>query len=384
MTTQLSGAWQPSGSYTTINHVLNTPSPAPKPPDQDVHVTFDNNQKVGFASGRIREGSTVPMSICTAVTYIFPTPASNLQQTSLNASTESIEVRMQNVKIFEQQCNDHFLKYRSSYIQEVINRVKDEQVGMSDYIDTAVVQQSLGQKNDVCTKCSYVYPVSQNRICPQCKHDPDHHQLNYDPYYRTKSQVSSDKPIIVIGDPCMVNPSSKKSVKEVLFHLKKECDVPEKRKWIVVWSDGVPYLFMCKLLESLFICNVCGQEVDKYSEPLVEHINMNHQGMNVDFNSVFDGIIPMTGPGHFELNFSKMLLSLGWYPMLSNFATLLGFRSQKAQHVIRVGSNHHRSRQILQSLLVSLLRVATAICTFMFGVFMFCHFTCTMKAPEKK
>ncbi len=54
-----------------------------------------------------------------------------------------------------------------------------------------------------------------------------------------------------MGEPCLVNPYSHDSVKAVLEHVKTICGLPEQRKWVVVWSDGVPYVHMTDLIDSI-------------------------------------------------------------------------------------------------------------------------------------
>ncbi len=63
-----------------MNIILNSPTEPDLHPANDIHITFNNIQKVSFSSGRIKEGSRVPMTICTATTYIEPQPPTNLQQ----------------------------------------------------------------------------------------------------------------------------------------------------------------------------------------------------------------------------------------------------------------------------------------------------------------
>ena len=112
---------------------------------------------------------------------------------------------------------------------------------------------------------------------------------------------------------------------------------------------------MSKLIDSLYICSSCKCEVNISEESFQDHLLHNHpKDQGITFNKSLGWAVPLPGPGHFELNYSKMLLSLGWHPLLSFIAHVLGFRSPKAQHVVRVGSNHHRSRQILGCLLESL------------------------------
>ena len=77
---QIFGSSRGAGSYTTVTKVITTPSdPLECPSMRDIHTAIDNNQKVGHHSGRIREGSSVPMSICTSVSHISPPIKSMLQ-----------------------------------------------------------------------------------------------------------------------------------------------------------------------------------------------------------------------------------------------------------------------------------------------------------------
>ena len=50
---QLYNSWESSGSYSTVDKLLKTPPPL-SIPKGDVHLSFDNNQKVGKHSGRIK------------------------------------------------------------------------------------------------------------------------------------------------------------------------------------------------------------------------------------------------------------------------------------------------------------------------------------------
>ena len=69
---QLMGAWEPAGGFTSVSQFVSQQRPPAECPPADFHVAIDNNQKVSKSSGRIREGSTVPVGICTAVSFIKP------------------------------------------------------------------------------------------------------------------------------------------------------------------------------------------------------------------------------------------------------------------------------------------------------------------------
>ena len=76
---KLQSSWESSGSYTTAHDIFASKVDHISCPSGDIHNTIDNNQKDGICTWRIREGSTVPLSICTAVCHIIPQPVTSLQ-----------------------------------------------------------------------------------------------------------------------------------------------------------------------------------------------------------------------------------------------------------------------------------------------------------------
>lgn len=122
--TTLTGVWEPAGGYTTVSNFLSAPSEPVVCPGDDVHVTIDNNQKVAKTSGRIKEDSKMPVSICTTVGFLQPPNVSNLQQNPANKPNNwqhrDIEVLshlMEAVNAQESAYMDTFRKYRQTYIQ---------------------------------------------------------------------------------------------------------------------------------------------------------------------------------------------------------------------------------------------------------------------------
>ncbi len=69
---------------------------------------------------------------------------------------------------------------------------------------------------------------------------------------------------------------------------------------------------------------------------------------------LFDFVLARPGPGHIEMNAAKVLLQYLWVPLASEVAKHLGFRTPKAQDVFRKGTDHHRSREILNTFLHAL------------------------------
>ena len=48
-------------------------------------------------------------------------------------------------------------------------------------------------------------------------------------------------PNIKLGEIIGVNPNSYETVKQVLFNILEQAEVPQKRKWVHVGFDGIPY-----------------------------------------------------------------------------------------------------------------------------------------------
>ena len=151
----------------------------------------------------------------------------------------------------------------------------------------------------------------------------------------------------------MVNPNSIATVREVhvleITHVKEPED---PRRWTIKHSDGVPYVYASKLQDNHFVCNICGEEINKgdmrfemWNSFLDEHKNK----CSGSFELLFGNIIFVPGPGHIELNLARLPLRFLWQPFLSHFVKCLGFRTLKAQHVVLNGVDHHRSKQLLSS-----------------------------------
>ncbi len=270
--TQITGAWLPSGGYTTVHGCLTEPVEPVTCPEGTVDYAHDNAQKVRCSSGQIREDSVVPVYICTSSTYIKAhesvSPIPDLHKKEdlkpgkwlKEPNTEIIE----EVNNLEEQYMDKFRDIRVEFITEKLSKVKNEAVGNNngeqfDYIDIAVKHR--GQFN-VCSKCCHVYVKSYD-TCPSCHHNPRHQELGADPYHCVPvHNHPQEPPVIKTGEPCMVNPSSKKNVQVALQHMKETCDIPASRDWMTVWSDAVPYLHTCHLQENLYVCTICHEVLD--------------------------------------------------------------------------------------------------------------------------
>ena len=112
---------------------------------------------------------------------------------------------------------------------------------------------------------------------------------------------------------------------------------------LLISCDGVPYYFAAKIQDELVICQKCFDEINKSD---IEKHASTHNNEDVEFQKAFNNIVIRPGPGHIEMNMAKVLLKLCWIPFLNEVVKRLGFRSLKAQDVVKNGVDHHRSKQI--------------------------------------
>ena len=314
--------------------------------------------------------SKVPVDICTTLSYIQPTEVTLLQyDESLKPEkwqkrdADTITELVRDMKSEEMSSKEEFRHYRESYIDEIIDRVLLEQGDAgTDYVDTAVTQKRLMHQNYVCRNCRFVYPVEGNKKkkCSNCDYDPLQHPVGFDVYRQTESCHPSDPPKVKVGEPYMVNPNTLENVKQVLDHVKAETrvgcddhddgDETSRREWTIICGDAVPYLLGVKLQERSHICSVCKDEIT--CEMLDEHSQIHREP--VTLMKMYGDILFRPGPGHIELNMARTLLKFLWHSLLSCFVQFLGFRTARAKEVVKNGIDHHRSRQILGSVLEAL------------------------------
>ena len=152
-------------------------------------LTFDNEQKVGRHSGRIREGSKQAISIITTVGIIEVNPQSRLQFRDAVRTEIDYSLILSKVKDVEKVYHDHFRKYRYNITNEILQDVVDEQFwsltlgdALNDYIDIAID-----------TPGAYICPSCRNAdqsifsTCSNCNFQMDFFDHGYDKYHRTES-----------------------------------------------------------------------------------------------------------------------------------------------------------------------------------------------------
>ncbi|CAC5417346.1 unnamed protein product [Mytilus coruscus] len=350
------------GVTLTVHNYICSPSEQVECPIGHVQCAIDNNQKLGKSSGRIMVGSKMPVDICISISN-FQISESTIQkdETLMPCEwlTNDFSELVDQVNAYELKYLDTFRSYRNNIITEYLAETKiDQKVDICgaqyDKIDIASKQNQMGFKNSVCTKCNFMYPSKDDK-CAECKHDHKFYPLDFDPYRRTPSKHPPKPPVVTVGEPCMVNPCNEKNIRIVLDHIRNTCNIPEERKWVVVWSDGIPYLFAMRLQQHLYACSSCDNIVDTRTETPQDHVKKQNHPIDSVLKKYFGDFVFRPGPGHIELNMAKTLLHFSW-PVLSSIVQLLGFRTKKAQDVVKRGANHHRSKQILFTFFDSVLK----------------------------
>ena len=215
---QLTGAWEPAGGYTSVSNFFMQPREPAVVPSSNVNITIDNNQKVARSSGRVREGSSVPVSVYTAVSYIkqdiVEDPImSNEGLKPGNWLQPPDETIISKVNEQEKYLNV-FRQKRQEYISELLIDVYSQQKTndyLYDYVDTSLLHDNM----KVCNKCNSVLLDSKSGNCPICKCSFVSHDSDCDSY-KSASNQQRCKSTLTIGEPVMVNPCSKDSVRTVL------------------------------------------------------------------------------------------------------------------------------------------------------------------------
>ncbi len=113
-----------------------------------------------------------------------------------------------------------------------------------------------------------------------------------------------------MGEPYMVNPNSYNNVNEVLKHIQT---LTKDKEWSVAGSDGVPYILEHKLRDK------------------DESLNM------------LKSLLLLPGPGHVEMNVTKLLLRLLWPFGMFELANLLGFKTPKGLAYAQKAPDIHKA-----------------------------------------
>ena len=338
--TSVCGSWEPSGSYTKVNEILKSPTPPLNITGKnDIVVTFDNEQKVGRHSGRIREGSLQSISIITTVAVIETKPPTQYQFLPYRRNDFDSVATITSVNSLEARFLEIMRLYRHRFVEEIIGSVFDEQFqNDTDFVIDAVDVAVMNEGKYVCS-------------CGHMEDNTSFFQHGFDKYFRTAS-MHTLSPTIKNADPILVNPTGFENCTEVLSQIRIQAiDSSENRKSVVVTCDGVPYTHASEIQDEYLECLVCHKLIKKDEK---KGHTENHKVNKIEYKRAFGELLLRPGAGHIELNMGRKLLNFLWIPLMSELSTHFGFRTPNAKLVFKSGVDHHRTREILECMLFSL------------------------------
>lgn len=158
-------------------------------------------------------------------------------------------------------------------------------------------------------------------------------------------------------DPIFVNPNSFESMKEVLRRVGDAAHIeryhpnsPNSRKWLSVTMDGLPYLVVRQVIDTVHICTACEQEVlkEQYTEHILSDSHRQYRGQEVKFIPEFDWVLLRIGKLHVEMNMAKSLVKVNWEVFFAEMAKEMGFLSESAQKFVLKCSDHHKTMSLIE------------------------------------
>ena len=177
-------------------------------------------------------------------------------------------------------------------------------------------------------------------------------------YQHIPSGHKGTPPVIKVGEPVFVNPSSYKNIKIILRNIGSECGIERyckddqavERQWMFVVADGLPMNLIFKLMDDSVICTICGQPSDS-QEKLKHHFIANHpeeyEQRAITFVHEFDWLLPRVGSGHYEMNMVKAFFEINWSPCLKALCYAMGFQSTAALASAKRCANYHKAWLLL-------------------------------------
>ena len=122
-------------------------------------------------------------------------------------------------------------------------------------------------------------------------------------YENVPSCHSEETPHIKLGEIIGVNPNSYETVKQVLLNILEQTEVPQKRKWVRVGFDGVPYRIAADLIENMKQCTICNALIDLKVETEDEHHEECHpEEENIVLKKALSRLMLTCGAGDMEKN----------------------------------------------------------------------------------
>lgn len=377
---EIYGAASGGGTSTTLQNALQKISKLPPilPEDGYIVVAFDNNQVLAKAH-RVELDCKSKVSVVTSMAAFELLDVDNPQKTEMsfpllfemspNHASDLYQKLQQFTSSSLKLVNEYLIKFLKKRLQYVESSVDDDG---KDYVDDS----------------SKAAPKENQRMM----HD-DISEFH-------SSCKTYDQECL------MINPNSYNSVRDVLMHVQKIA-LSEKRKWVTIVVDGVPFGLAQEIIRKSVYCHICNEVV--LEKDISNHYSSSHdQPSPSQLKRVFSNIllrpgrpiissylfyfiecsiyIPL-GAGHYEMNMVKALFS-GWFPLyLEPVAELMGFRSPKAKLCVENCTDHHKAWQILEvTMLILSFDIDSSVLSFRRSHLNRCLMSCcthTFKAVDK-
>ena len=386
-----------SGSYDSItNWLMNQRGNrgAIKSPDGDIGVAFDNAQ-VLKKTWYISVDSKMESSVITNFIWIQLQKELSIQSNPVFIPKPWIlekaiikKVQMCDDPIFGKFDDEHFkhLYYTLHVLlQSVLSDQKLEDGKYVDSIDNRIEKMEKSVKCLNCEKNGIELRYSKRkRICDVCKMILKSKNINTENteikenakitkvtmknnkkqkevihdntqgtnarYEQVPTYHQETPPVITIGEPEFINPSSFENCITVLRKIGVEANLVryggKLRYWIFVCCDGLPFRLCNIIIHETFCCTLCHQSffrTDKYKT----HCKQTHGDGSIPYYLEFDWVVLKPGGGHFEMNSIKSFVELNWVPFFSHLSERLGFKSEKAQYIAKVCRDHHKAWQMV-------------------------------------
>ena len=193
-------------------------------------------------------------------------------------------------------------KYRCDSQQKILLNVNRSLSRGQDAIDIIMLQR----ENDNIHVCGYCLKVNEkgSYSCSSCS-------VSFKTFRDREKLYENVTPDIKLGEIIGVNPNSNEAVKQVLLNLLEQAEVPQKRKWVRVGFEGVPYRIAADLIENMKQCTICNALIDlKVGTEGGHHEECQPEEENIFLKKGFRRILLTCGAGHMRNNFLQATFKL--------------------------------------------------------------------------
>ena len=106
---------------------------------------------------------------------------------------------------------------------------------------------------------------------------------------------------VLMKDPIYLNPNSFENIIKIFRTMLGK---NKNRKWIIIYSDGVPFLLGEKVILWSFVCTDCGEKIFRESA-WNKHVQEKHAQSKPSRGLEFENIWLMPGGGHIFMQMLK-------------------------------------------------------------------------------